>query len=183
MKPTTPHDDARSDLELVDAINGGDSAAFEVLYYRYRDWVVALAYRFAGNRDDALDVMQDTFVYLLGKFPGFELTANLKTFLYPAVKHLAWQRRRKAGREVSADEVLDAVPAPADGGGQDDLALVLAHLPADLREVLLLRFVDGLSLREIAEAVDVPLGTVKSRLHRAVAALRDDERTRKYFEA
>ena len=183
MHPETPQSDPRHDRELVAAINAGDPAAFDVLYYRYRDWVVALAYRFGGNRDDALDVMQDTFLYLLGKFPGFELTANLKTFLYPVVKHLAWQRRRKTAREVSADQALAALPAPAGGAGPDELAQVMANLPAELREALLLRFVDGLSLQEVAAAVEVPLGTVKSRLHRAVAALRADARTRKYFEA
>ena len=66
-----------SDIELVAAINDGDAAAFEVLYFRHRDWVVALAYRFIGDSDAALDVMQETFMYLLKKFPGFRLTANL----------------------------------------------------------------------------------------------------------
>ena len=178
------HDDPRHDRELIEAINAGDAAAFDVLYFRYRDWVVSLAQRFAGNHDDALDVMQDTFLYLLGKFPGFELSANLKTFLYPVVKHLAWQRRRKGRREVSADDVLAAAPAPPSGAatGPDELAQVVAALPAELSETLLLRFVDGLSLKEIATALAIPLGTVKSRLHRAVATLRDDARTRKYFE-
>ena len=145
--------------------------------------MVSLAYRFTGNRDDALDVMQDTFVYLLGKFPGFELTASLKTFLYPAVKHLSLQRRRKAGREVPDDGTLATVPAPADSGtGRDDLAHVVRSLPPEQAEVLLLRFVDDLSYQEIAEALSVPLGTVKSRLHKAVAALRHDAATKKYFD-
>ena len=93
-------EDPRSDGQLIDAINrgahgGGARAAFEVLYRRHRDWVVSLAYRFTGNRDDALDVMQETFIYLLGKFPGLALTAKLTTFLYPVVKHIA--RSRTAG--------------------------------------------------------------------------------------
>ena len=145
--------------------------------------MVSLAYRFTGNRDDALDVMQDTFVYLLGKFPDFELTASLKTFLYPAVKHLSLQRRRKAGREVPDDGALATVPAPTDSGtGRDDLAHVVRSLPPEQAEVLLLRFVDDLSYQEIAEALSVPLGTVKSRLHKAVAALRHDAATKKYFD-
>src|SRR5690348_6654700 len=88
--------DARSDLELVAAINDGDAAAFEVLYLRYRDWVAGLAYRFTGDSDTALDVLQETFLYFLKKFPGFRLTANLKTFLYPAVRNLSIAARRKA---------------------------------------------------------------------------------------
>ena len=179
----TTQPDPRDDLELIDAINGGDASAFDVLYYRYRDWAAGLAHRFTGNRDDALDVMQDAFLYLLGKFPGFTLTANLKTFLYPAVKHLAAQRRRKGRREVSADDgAMAAMPDPAAPPGLDDLTQVVSTLSPELSETLLLRVVDGLSLQEVAAALDIPLGTAKSRLHRAIAILRDDERTKKYFD-
>src|SRR5216684_3188679 len=97
--------DALSDLELIATINGGDAAAFEILYFRYRDWVAALAFRFTGDNDAALDVLQETFLYVLRKFPGFRLTANFKTFLYPAVRNLSIAARRKAQRyQASADD-------------------------------------------------------------------------------
>src|ERR1035441_4929873 len=142
------HDTAasRSDNELVAAINSGDAAAFEVLYFRHRDWVAGLAYRFTGDSDAALDVMQETFLYLLRKFPEFRLTANLKTFLYPAVRHLAIAARHKTARyQATAAEMeqLELAPAPpVAGAGTDDLQIVLAALPEEQREVLLLRFVD-----------------------------------------
>ncbi|HEY2329127.1 MAG TPA: sigma factor, partial [Verrucomicrobiae bacterium] len=81
--------ETRTDLELIAAINGGDTSAFEVLYLRYRDWVTGLAHRFTEDNDLALDVLQETFLYFLKKFPGFVLTAQLKTFLYPVVKNLS----------------------------------------------------------------------------------------------
>src|SRR6266481_5367864 len=87
--------DERNDLELIAAMNGGDAAAFDSLYFRYRDWVVGLAHRLTGDSDSALDVLQETFLYFLRKFPGFRLTANLKTFLYPAVRNLSIAARRK----------------------------------------------------------------------------------------
>ena len=59
----------RSDEQLVHALNGGEAAAFEAIYYRYRDWVARLAQRFCGN-EDALDVVQETFLYLHRKFPA-----------------------------------------------------------------------------------------------------------------
>jgi RNA polymerase sigma-70 factor (ECF subfamily) len=177
---------ARSDVELVAAINSGDAAAFEVLYLRHRDWVAALAYRFTGDSDASLDVMQETFLYFLRKFPGFRLTANLKTFLYPAVRHLAIAARQKAARyQATAAELeqLEHAPAPPAASAEaGDLQVVLATLPEEQREVLLLRFVDGLNLAEIAEAMDIPLGTVKSRLHNALQTLRQDQRTRNFFE-
>jgi RNA polymerase sigma-70 factor, ECF subfamily len=174
-----------SDVALVAAINRGDAAAFEVLYFRHRDWVAGLAYRFTGDSDAALDVMQETFLYLLRKFPGFRLTANLKTFLYPAVRNLSIAARRKTARYQATPaelEQLEHAPAPPAAGPEaDDLQVVLAALPDAQREVLLLRFMDGLSLAEIAEAMDLPLGTAKSRLHNALQTLRQDERTRSFF--
>jgi RNA polymerase sigma-70 factor (ECF subfamily) len=171
-----------NDAELIAAINQGSHAAFETLYRRHRDWTVNLAFRFTGDEALALDVMQETFLYLLRKFPGFELRASLRTFLYPAVRNLSIAARRKAGRCQAADaenEILANLPAPETGVAlDDDLAAVLENLPAKQREVLLLRFVDGFSLEEIADALEIPLGTVKSRLHNALKTLRDDPRTR-----
>ena len=157
----------------------------EELYRRYRDWVVRLAYRFTGNEDIALDVLQETFLYFVQKFPGFVLTANLKTFLYPAVKNLSIDARRKSERYQSTPSEQDFLKTleafePHDSG-QSGLAGALGHLSEEHRETLLLRFVDDLSLAEIAEAMDVPLGTVKSRIHAALSILRRDPRTKTLF--
>jgi RNA polymerase sigma-70 factor (ECF subfamily) len=102
----------QSDQELIEQANKGDSDAFEALYYRYRDWVYRLAWRFTGNQSDALDVLQETFAYLLGKFPGFELTAAMTTFLYPVVRHTSLAIRRKNRRFASDQEALGELVAP-----------------------------------------------------------------------
>lgn len=177
--------DPRSDQELVGAANRGEAAAFEALYLRYRDWAYRLAYRFSGSHDDALDALQDTFIYLLRKFPGFRLDARMTTFLYPVVKHVALTRRRGRRETVRDDAVLadlPAGPAPPDASERTELAEVLKTLPEPQREVLLMRFLDDMSMAEIASALSIPAGTVKSRLHHALATLRDDPRTRRYFE-
>ena len=176
--------DPRTDQQLIEAANAGDAAAFEALYRRYRDWVVRLAFRFTRDHETSLDVLQETFMYVLRKLPRLRLTARMTTFLYPTVKHIAI-RARSQSRALAGDdaEILDALPAPpgAPAASRDELASVLASLPEEQREVVLMRFVDDMSLAEIASALDVPLGTVKSRLHNALATLREDERTRKYF--
>src|SRR5437764_797330 len=99
--------DPRTDAELIDAIELGDEQAFAALYFRYRDWVAGLAYRFCGNHDDALDVVQETFAYLLRKLPGLRLSASMTSFLYPAVKHLALATRRKRLRSVGGELELN----------------------------------------------------------------------------
>ncbi|UCD76793.1 MAG: sigma-70 family RNA polymerase sigma factor [Phycisphaerales bacterium] len=177
------YSDERRDEQLVDAINRGDQAAFEQLYLRYRDWVVALAYRFTGDRELALDVLQDVFVYFVRRFPGFELRGKVKTFLYPAVRHTAIAIQSRSRRMRSMTEVGDPSDASTvfDAGATEDrerLAEAVASLPAAQREAVLLRFGDGLSIEEIATAVEAPIGTVKSRLHHALATLRDDPRAR-----
>lgn len=179
-------DDSRSDFNLISAVNDGDAGAFEALYLRHRDWVVNLAFRFTGDHSLALDVMQETFLYFLKRFPGFSLTCQLRSFLYPAVRNLSIGARHKAHRLQSGSDELAEVeappPAPTGNAARDQLAAVVSALPETHREVLLLRFVDGLNLAEIAEALEVPLGTVKSRLHNALDTLRRDERTKKFYE-
>lgn len=193
--PPSSESDPRTDDQLVAAARAGDSAAFETLYYRYRDWVTALAHRWTGHPEDALDVLQETFIYLLTKLPTLHLTARMTTFLYPVVKHLAQAARRKRGRFASDEAALAAAadrstPAgrstAADRSNADpfvrtDLLQVLAALPEPQRETVLMRFVDDMELHEIAEALAVPVGTVKSRLHNALATLRANPRTRHYF--
>lgn len=180
------HLDALTDAELVATINGGDEAAFETLYYRHRDWVANLAYRWTGDRDLALDVVQEVFFVLAKKFPGFQLTAKLQTFLYPVVRNLAITVRRKSERYQSSEtpppEPEAPFPAESAHAGDEALRAALAALGREHRDVLLLRFVDGLSLAEIADTLGIPPGTVKSRLHNALQQLRENPRTRQFFE-
>ena len=174
------------DVELVARVNRGDEAAFAALYHRHKDWVVGLAYRWTGDREVALDVLQETFLYFVKKFPAFRLTAKLQTFLYPAVRNLSFAARRKAGLYHSVEPdapVMLEEPAPAPAGGEEEqIRAALAPLPETHREVLWLRYVDGLELAEIAAAMEIPLGTVKSRLHNALDTLRRDSRTKQLFE-
>jgi RNA polymerase sigma-70 factor (ECF subfamily) len=173
-----------SDRELIELANRGDPDAFEALYHRYRDWVYRLAWRFTGNRQDALDALQETFIYLLNKFPGFELTASMTTFLYPAVRHISLRIRGKSRRFASDEEILSELAAPdseATERCRSELAAVLAVLPDTQREILLMRFVDDMSVQEVATALNIPLGTAKSRLHSALKTLRQDRRARDYF--
>ena len=179
--------DRLSDDDLVAICNDGDSsdaaAAFNTLYRRHKDYVIRVAMRFLDDHDSALDVLQETFGYLLGKFPPpgpcLTLTARMTTLLYPVAKNTAislLRRSRRDGDTLDPDD-LPSPPVDAD----DDLGRVLAELPADRREVMTLRFVDDLSLQEIADMLGIPLGTVKSRLHLAVKQLRDSPNIKKTY--
>jgi len=109
----------------------------------------------------------------------------LKTFLYPAVRNLSIAARRKAQRYQATEAQLEKIENTASDEiavAPSELQMVLAGLSEEHRETVLLRFVDGLSLAEVAEAMQIPLGTVKSRLHIALQTLRNDKRTREYFQ-
>jgi RNA polymerase sigma-70 factor (ECF subfamily) len=180
--------DQRSDQELVATCNDGRpkeaALAFEALYRRHRDYVLRIARRFVRDRELALDALQETFAYLLKKFPpaggGLVLTARIQTLLYPVAKNCAISALRKADRYADSGVLPDDLPA-APAAEVEPLDAVLAGLSPERREVVTLRFVDDLSLDEIAAALEIPLGTVKSRLHLAIKQLREDPRIKDLF--
>ena len=173
--------DKLSDAELVALCNGGTrdeaTAGFESLYRRHRNYVVRVSLRFCSDREIAADVLQETFLYLLKKFPpsgdGLTLTAQLRSLLYPVAKNLTLNVLRRQRRLAPSELDPDQLPDPKSIDPRyEDLSRLLSTLSSRHREVVLLRFVDGMSLNEIAEVLEIPTGTVKSRLHLATRALR-----------
>lgn len=165
---TTP-----SDQELVTGIGRGDASSFESLYHRHKEFVWRTALRMCSGDDHAaLDVSQETFAWLLQRCrKRLVLTAKLSTFLYPAIRNIAHTRRRHTRREVLG-EVPEQAAASVPDTASDSLERLVKDLPSGQREVLLLRFVEDMSLLEIASSLDIPTGTVKSRLHHALVTLR-----------
>jgi RNA polymerase sigma-70 factor (ECF subfamily) len=146
--------------------------------------VVKLARRFTGDDADALDVLQETFLYVLRKVPHLRLDGRLTTFLYPVVRHIALElnrKRRWLGQGEPMELQMFAAPTQPDSD-RAELATLVSSLPAAQREVLLMRFVDDMQLDEIALALKIPLGTVKSRLHSAIATLRSSPKILSYFD-
>jgi RNA polymerase sigma-70 factor (ECF subfamily) len=191
------HPSSGSDQELVRAFARGDASAFVRLYERHRDFVARVARRYCRSDDEAADITQEVFTDLLARFPGFRLHdgVRLSTYLFPVARHAALARRRKLAPDLAEDELLEA--ALSDGVGaappppttEDERARLservwnaLGRLPAPARECVILRFVDGLPLAQIARAQGVPVGTVKSRLHNALAALRAQPELRAAWE-
>ncbi|MGH7242656.1 MAG: RNA polymerase sigma factor [Phycisphaerales bacterium] len=181
---TTRDDDPRADALLVGLASRGDEEAFLALYKRHRSFVVSVARRYTRDESEALDVLQDTFAYLVKKLPTLRLTSKLSTFLYPAVRNIALTIRRKdrmVALSPGHDTAGKSSPASPETGPRP-IEKVVADLPEGQREVLILRFVNDLSLREIAAVLEIPIGTVKSRIHQAIATLRQDPKTSQLFD-
>jgi RNA polymerase sigma-70 factor (ECF subfamily) len=181
--------DQQTDADLVSQCNTGTRQdavrAFEALYARHKDYVVRVAMRYLHDTDLALDVLQDTFSTLLRKFPppgaGIELTAQLRTLLYAIAKNHSISLLRKNRNDgAPVDFNPDDIAAPEEM--HSEVASLLAGLSPKQREVIVLRFVDDLSIAEIATALSVPAGTIKSRLHGAVRELRKSRYVREFFE-
>jgi RNA polymerase sigma factor (sigma-70 family) len=170
---------SESDEVLLHRVGGGDAEALTALYQRHANGLFGFLLRLAGDRMLAEEILQDTLLAVWRGSAGFAGRSQVRTWLYGIARRQAHNRLRVA-RPVEA--VLDDMPEPQmEGPGPEELALasverdrVLAavdHLSLVHREVVMLTFVAELSQAEIAEVVGVPVGTVKSRLHNARAAL------------
>lgn len=171
---------APDDGELAARARQGDRRAFATLVRRHQDRVFRFLRRMLDSRDDALDLTQDTFMKAYEALPGWQPQAQFGTRLLQIARNAALDqlRRRRLVEFVPVDEALalaDAGPTPeqrlATSWRLDLLERALGRLPAEHREVLLLREIEDLSYAEIAAVLDVAEGTVKSRIARARAAL------------
>ena len=174
-----------TEQELIKAAAGGDADAFGTLVERYQDKVYHLALRMCGQEEDAADVAQEAFLAAWRGLPAFRGEAGFATWLYRLTSNASIDHLRRAKRQrgdVSLDDAdlgLDApdqAPSPQERAEEAELrqavAQGLGRLSEDHRQVLVLREVQGLRYEEIAGALDLDLGTVKSRIARARGALR-----------
>jgi RNA polymerase sigma-70 factor (ECF subfamily) len=172
-----PRGEMQTDEILIERTLNGELAAFEELVGRYRGVVFRVAARIVGP-DDAEDVSQDTFLRAFHRLEQYRGTAAFRTWLLQiaqntALNALAWSRRRptQPGDESPDTPDRDPVRQPATElerrERQDRLEQKLGALRTDYRSLLVLRDLEGLSYTEIADVLEMPLGSVKGRLHRA----------------
>lgn len=162
-----------TDIELLDRFIGGDQEAFNELMRAHEDRVFAIALRMMRNRDAALDAAQETFLTLYRKADRFHRQSAFSTWLYRVTINTCYDQLRKQKRRQA--DALPETNDPADPHSQDelvgaelrpDLAKALASLPDDFRTAVVLSDFEGNSLDTVAEILEVPIGTVKSRLFR-----------------
>jgi RNA polymerase sigma-70 factor (ECF subfamily) len=191
-KPTPPPgsgtETREADLELVRRCQKGDAKAFEMLLGRYRRKVYGLAMGMVGNRDDALDVVQDAFVRVFRHIHSFQGDSSFYTWLYRITMNLCIDHVRRSARfraapyedRLAHDSVdqgdFPVLPARHDVNPgkaarrhevMDHLADALAELPPHHRAVIVMREFEGLSYEEMAQVMQVPKGTIMSRLFHA----------------
>ena len=160
----------------------GDAHAFEQLVTAYRNQVFRLALRMCGNEADADEVAQEAFLSAWKGLPNFRGESRFSTWLYQLTTHAAIDLMRREKRQAAAEDI-DEITAADDGPSpqqqvertetQREIRSALMQLPEEYRQVLLLRFMQELSYEEIGRALKLPVGTVKSRLNRAKAQLKD----------
>lgn len=178
---------APSDEELVEAFQGGDAAAFDVLVRRWDRKIHGAIYRVVGSDDEARDLVQEAFFKAFRALSGFKREARFSSWLYQIALNLCRDRlRRRKGRTfISLDErdeageplaVSRAASALETIEAQDLARTVeraMAELPPEQREVIVLKEYEGLTFVEIAEVLSVPVSTVKTRLYRGLVQLRE----------
>jgi RNA polymerase sigma-70 factor (ECF subfamily) len=177
-----------TDKELVKRVQKGDKGAFDLLVLKYEHKIVNLVMRYVRDPETALDISQEAFIKAYRALPRFRGDSAFYTWLYriavnTAKNHLAAQRRRPADIELDLQDPdqyglhakLKETDTPEAVALSDELQEILERaiqaLPDDLRTAIVLRELDGMSYEEIAQTMDCPVGTVRSRIFRARDAI------------
>jgi RNA polymerase sigma-70 factor, ECF subfamily len=163
--------DELSDEQLLEGFHQGRQACFETLVRRHEDRIFALGLRMMGNRADALEAVQETFLNLLRRSGSFKGTSSFGTWLYRVGIHTCHDLLRKRNRlpvpaETLPEEPMRQTSVDDTVALRADLASALRSLPDDYREAVLLHDLGGYPYEEIARQTSVPVGTVKSRISR-----------------
>ena len=176
------------DQALVERVQGGDKAAFDILVQKYQSKIIQLAYRYVHDQDEAMDVAQEAFIKAykaLGRFRG---DSAFYTWIYriainTAKNYLVASSRRPPRADIDAVDAeqydsatgLKEYATPERMLLKDEIKETIAgaieNLPDDLRTAITLRELEGMSYEEIAQAMECPIGTVRSRIFRARDAI------------
>ncbi len=185
--------EAESDQLLVERVQAGDLRAFDLLVRRYQGRITAVISRFVKDWSECQDVAQESFIRAYRALPNFRGDSQFYTWIYKiavntAKNHLVAQKRRPPGDDVQVEDaehfdvgfqMKDNATPERELMRQEIERTVLSTveaLPEELRTAITLREIDGLSYEEIAQAMDCPIGTVRSRIFRAREAI--DEQLR-----
>ena len=173
------------DAQLIDETLAGRSEAFGQLVRKYQDRLYNTVVHVAGNPEDARDVVQDAFVQAFLKLDTFQHSSAFYTWLYRIAFNVAISHRRRKRPSVSVEHVressglepMDEEPGPSENLERDErcrqVRQAIGRLSEEHRVVMVLREIDGCCYETIAEILELPIGTVRSRLHRARLQLRD----------
>ena len=162
--------------ELVARCQAGDDAAFSELVDRYKNLVFAMVYRMVNDRSQADDLAQEVFLKVHRGLPYFRGEARLATWIYRIVANVCVQARAKRREVTATDELPDRGAADAsfsDRELRDRLEKAIAQLPDQYRLLIAAHYLQGVQYEALAEALDIPLGTVKTHLYRAKRQLRE----------
>ena len=168
--------DPAHERELVERCRRGDEGAFQELVDRYKDLVFALIARTVQDRSRAEDLAQEVFLRIHRGLPYFRGEARLSTWIYRIVANVCVQDHARPAAAVAFDSVIGDPSVPDRQFGdlelRDRLEKAIARLPANYRLLVAAHYLRGIQYEELAEALQLPLGTVKTQLHRAKQQLR-----------
>ena len=169
----------KNDRELVEGCRRGDEGAFQELVDRYKDLVFAIIARMVRERSLAEDLAQDVFLRIHRGLPYFRGEARLSTWIYRIVANVCVQEQAQPapasladGRERERTEPPVSDRRFGDLELRDRLEKAIARLPPNYRLLIAAHYLDGVQYEELADALQLPLGTVKTQLHRAKQQLR-----------
>lgn len=172
--------------KLIERASGGDPSAFNRLMEAHERRMYAVALRMCFNREDAQDCLQEAMLRIYRSISGFKGQSSFATWVYRITMNTCLDelRRKKNKQNTSLDSLLDTGWSPTDEGASPEKQAIqsetqrylheaIRSLPEDMRSAIVLRDIQGLSYEEIAQALDINVGTIKSRISRGREKLRE----------
>lgn len=167
---------ADHDGRLIKKIKKGNQQAFRALYDNYVDYALRTAYAITRSNSDAADIVQETFIKVYRNIDSFDLKKSFKPWFYRILINESRRFIKKRSREgvtTSSDELLDYLhQSQFEVKNYDDLGIALDNLPENTRTLLILKYLNAFTEKEIAEMLEMNVSTVKSRLYKARNDLR-----------
>jgi RNA polymerase sigma-70 factor, ECF subfamily len=192
----------QSDAQLLSRFSAGDEASFRIIVSRYKNGLYTFLRRFLNNNELVEDIFQETFLQLFTSRESFDSNRPLRPWLFTIAANKAKDALRKQHRgsaitigtitdneQMSFEDVLNSIAAdsgkkatdPLENIEKDETAVmvrqVIANMPENLREILILSYFNKFSYKHIADTLSIPIGTVKSRLHAAINRFASDWKT------
>ena len=161
------------DQELISKYLAGDEESLEILIKKYLKPIYNFTYRYAGNSQEAEDITQETFLKAWKNLKKFNPQKSFKTWIFSIAKNTAIDWLRKKKTIPFPDDIIETIADPSPFVPEFSLTAVLEKLPTKYQIVLSLRYNDYFTFREIAEILEEPLHTVKSRHRRGLAMLKN----------
>lgn len=161
----------QSDIRLIKKIKQGNQQAFKLLYDKYADYALRTAFAITRNKYDAADIVQETFIRIYRHIDSYDIDKDFRPWFYQILINESRRYLKKQTKQainIESDQILDVLNKPyIPQDAVEDVMIALEYLAEDDRTLIILKYLDDFTEKELADIMQVNINTIKSRLYRA----------------